>query len=419
MERIKLVSLSGSGRFVGIATFLFIVAAIMLRRPDIILNAQPWAEDGRFWLQDAYNNGILSTLFMPENGYYQTISRITYSIALLFGLSKAALVANIIGILIRACFIFFILSGRMSFAPFICRATVALYVLLMPNIAEGYPNITNMHWYLSMYLLCVIMSDKPVSTAEKAHDFTLLIISGLSGPFIIFLAPCLLMKRVVEHGGLVNAIKKINTFDIVFTLCFCIQLYTILTSSGATRSSAPLGASLQLFSDITFYRIIRGALVDNTWKPGINGNQASIVLNAIIILSILYYGIRSGWRYKSILLFPSLMLGFALAKPMMSMTYAQWPLFLSPLGGERYFFVTNIAFFCFITFLASKTKRPLVALLCLNIIMVPMYIRHFHIYPYFDVGYKQQIEEFDKAKLGTESDISINPPGWNMHLIKK
>ncbi|KAA5979217.1 hypothetical protein F3I52_04505 [Pantoea sp. M_8] len=227
------------------------------------------------------------------------------------------------------------------------------------------------------------------------------------------------MKRVCQHGGIVNAVRKINSFDIVFTLCFLIQLYTILTSSGATRSSAPLGASIQLFSDITFYRIIRGALIDNTWKPGINGNQASIALNVIIITSILYYALKSGWRYKSILLFPSLMLGFALAKPMMSMTDPQWPLFLSPLGGERYFFVTNIAFFSFITFLTSKTKRPAIALLCLNILMATMYIRHFHIYPYFEVGYKEQIRLFENSPPGTEADISINPPGWKMHLIKK
>lgn len=415
----RLDSIENKKYVVKIAIFFIIVLAIILRRPDIITNAQPWAEDGRFWLQDAYNNGILSTLFMPENGYFQTISRLTYSIALLFGLSKAALVANIIGILIRASFVAFILSNRIKFAPFAYRATVALYVLLMPNIAEGYPNITNMHWYLSMYLLCVIMSERPETAAWKAHDYVLLIISGLSGPFIIFLAPCLLMKRVCEHSGLINAIRKINSFDIIFTLCFLIQLYTILVSSGATRSSAPLGASIQLFSDITFYRIIRGALVDNTWKPGINGNQASIVLNAIIIISILYYALKSGWRYKSILLFPSLMLGFALAKPMMSMTDPQWPLFLSPLGGERYFFVTNIAFFCFITFMISRTKKPMIALLCLNILMGTMYVRHFHIYPYFQVGYKEQVEAFEKSPSGTEADISINPPGWKMHLIKK
>lgn len=405
--------------FIKLMMFIIIVAVIIMRRPDIITAAQPWAEDGRFWFQDAYNNGWFATLFKPENGYYQSISRITYGIAIAFGVTHAALVANIIGILIRASFVLFILSKRMSFAPLAYRATVAIYILLMPNIAEGYPNITNMHWYLSMYLLCVILARNAETYIDKAHDYILLVVSAMSGPFIVFIAPCLLIKRLYEHGGLMNAIKKINTFDVLLTLCFIIQLFTILTSSGATRSSAPLGASLQLFSDITFYRIIRGALVDNTWKPGINGNQASIVLNAIIILTILYYSLRSGWRYKAILLFPALLLGFALAKPMMSMTDPQWPLFLSPLGGERYFFVTNIAFLSFIVFLTSRTKAPMIALLCLNFIMAFMYFRHFEIYPYFDVGYQQQISEFERAPSGTQADININPPGWTMHLIKK
>jgi hypothetical protein len=176
---------------------------------------------------------------------------------------------------------------------------------------------------------------------------------------------------------------------------------------------------VQLFSDITFYHIIRGAIFDNTWKPGINGNKTSIALNAIIIFSMLYYALKSGWRYKSILLLPSLILGFGLARPMMSMTDPQWPLFLTPSGGDRYFFVTNVAFFCFITFLAGRTKKPILALLLLNILMTPIYVRNFHIHPYFEVGYKQQIEAFEKAPAGTESDISINPPGWKMHLIKK
>lgn len=141
-----------------VTIFLIIVFLIIMRRPDIITNAQPWAEDGRFWLQDAYNNGIFNTLFMPENGYFQTISRLTYSVALLFGLSKAALVANIIGILIRACFIAFILSSRIKFAPIAYRATVALYILLMPNVAEGYPNITNMKCRWKKYGLLRVTS---------------------------------------------------------------------------------------------------------------------------------------------------------------------------------------------------------------------------------------------------------------------
>lgn len=138
--------------------FLIIVFLIIMKRPDIITNAQPWAEDGRFWLQDAYNNGIFNTLFMPENGYFQTISRLTYSLALLFNLSKTDLLTNIISLLIGACFIAFILSNRVKFIPLVYRAIVAFYVLLAKNISEVYPNMTSVKCRWKKYGLLRVTS---------------------------------------------------------------------------------------------------------------------------------------------------------------------------------------------------------------------------------------------------------------------
>ena len=41
---------------------------IVMRRPDIVFNAQPWAEDGVVWINFIHNNGFLSTIFEPQNG---------------------------------------------------------------------------------------------------------------------------------------------------------------------------------------------------------------------------------------------------------------------------------------------------------------------------------------------------------------
>lgn len=129
---------------VGLMALSFLL--LILRRPDIVTHAQPWAEDGRVWMAGIYNNGFWSSLFLPQNGYFQTISRITYGIALWFGLSKAALAANVIAIIIRCCFIGLILSRRMDFIELKYRAAVVLYFILMPNVAEGFVNITNVRW---------------------------------------------------------------------------------------------------------------------------------------------------------------------------------------------------------------------------------------------------------------------------------
>ena len=137
-----------------IAGLMFIAFALLvLRRPDIITHAQPWAEDGRVCMAGIYNNGFWSSLVLPQNGYFQTISRLTYGIALWFGLSKAALVANIIAIFIRCCFIGLMLSRRMDFIGIKFRIAISLYFILIPNVAEGFINITNVKWYRKMFEL--------------------------------------------------------------------------------------------------------------------------------------------------------------------------------------------------------------------------------------------------------------------------
>lgn len=133
----------------GLMALAFVL--LVIRRPDIITHAQPWAEDGRVWMEGIYNNGFWSSLFLPQNGYFQTISRLTYGIALWFGLSKAALVANVIAILIRCCFVGILLSHRMNFIGLKYRIAIALYFILMPNVAEGFVNITNVRWYKRMF----------------------------------------------------------------------------------------------------------------------------------------------------------------------------------------------------------------------------------------------------------------------------
>ena len=111
--------------------FISLFVVITLRRPDIIMNAQPWAEDGRVWIQNIYNDGFWNSFYSPQNGYYQTISRIAFGIGLLFGLSKAALIANTIAISIRCFFVLYILSSRMSFIDIRLRIFSILYFFIV------------------------------------------------------------------------------------------------------------------------------------------------------------------------------------------------------------------------------------------------------------------------------------------------
>lgn len=401
--------------------FALVFFLIASRRPDIIFNAQPWAEDGKIWMENIYNNGFWSSLLFPQNGYYQTISRITYGIALLAGISKAALVANVIAISIRCFFVMFVLSGRMSFIKLPYRIAAVFYFLLMPNLAEGYVNITNVHWYLSLYLMAVVLADEGEGPFWKIHDFTLLIISSLSGPFVVFIAPCLLIKRISQRGGIVQAVKGINSFDITMTVCCIIQVAAILSSSDAGRSSAPLGASFNLLADLISYRVIGGSLFMNELiAPMASMHGMNRVLFIALILLVVIHFFKGGWRFKSAALFPVLMIGFALAKPMMSLDQPQWPTFLIPGGGERYFFVTNFAFFCLLLFVVHRiSSQSLAPLMIISIIALPVLLCGFSIPPMAEVGYRSDLQSFNALSPGESMQIRINPPGWTMQLHKK
>jgi len=404
-----------------VGLFILTFFIVFSRRQDILLHAQPWAEDGVIWMKGIYEGGFWSSILYPANGYYQTISRITYGIGLLFGLSKAPLVANIIAILIRCFFVMFVLSERMKFIALRYRVLFVLYFLLMPNIAEGYVNVTNAHWYLSLYLLLVVISDGAATTSWKVHDFILLVVSSLSGPFVIFIAPCLILKRISENRGLKNAIINIKAFDVVMGACCLIQIIAILTSADGSRSHAPLGANFSMLANVISYRVVGGSIFDNGHISSMGSMTVlNICIFTLLTIVMLIFFVRQDWRFKSAVIFPVLMIGFALAKPMMSLTQPQWPTLLIPGGGERYFIITNIAFFSLIIFICSKLDRytkNMAALL--PVALIVMMLPHFVISGLPDVGFQSDVAKFEQISPGEAMSLRINPSPWKVDLIKK
>ncbi|MBA3922246.1 MAG: hypothetical protein H0X31_11315 [Nostocaceae cyanobacterium] len=129
--------------------FIFITAftIIISRRPDAVLNAQFCAEDRQIWYADAYNQGIVHSLFSPFNGYFQTTSRLTAAIAQFFPLAWAPLIFNLTAIMMKILPINLIISSRFTYLiPNIrYRLYLAFLYLALPNSFEVHANITNAH----------------------------------------------------------------------------------------------------------------------------------------------------------------------------------------------------------------------------------------------------------------------------------
>jgi hypothetical protein len=173
--------------FVLISAFIIVI----LRKPDAVFNPQFWAEDGAVWYASAYNLGVIRSVFLPLVGYFQTFSRLTAAFVQMFPLSYAPLIFNLIAIFVEVLPVPFLLSSR--FAAVIprldARILIAFLYLAIPNSWEVHANLTNAHWHLALLAFMVLIATPSITCASQMFDRAVVLASGLSGPFSLFLMP--------------------------------------------------------------------------------------------------------------------------------------------------------------------------------------------------------------------------------------
>ena len=209
--------------FIVLAAFVFL-SIIVFRRPDAVTYPQFLSED-EVWFSSAYgaSNPIMPFLH-PVAGYFQTVGRIVAVIGLLFGLGKAPLVMNIFAICIEALPAIFFLSRRFEkIVPKLWqRFLIGLLYLALPATFETHANVTNSQWRLAILSFLIIVATPSKKTREKIFDYAFLAIGGLSGPFVFFLLPILILHRHFSEYK-----KRIAQFVIVVTT-FTIQAWGLV-----------------------------------------------------------------------------------------------------------------------------------------------------------------------------------------------
>src|SRR5258708_25815832 len=124
-------------RYLLLHASIFVAAffILALRRPDALLNAQFYAEDGKYWYAEAYNFGW-RCLLIPVGGYLNTVSRLIGMFSLLFPFLRAPLVMNICALGVGALPVNVFLSSRFSEIPLKIRLYRCALFLAIPNAFE-------------------------------------------------------------------------------------------------------------------------------------------------------------------------------------------------------------------------------------------------------------------------------------------
>ena len=411
----------------GALVFCIALSVFFARRPEIILNPQLWAEDGTIWYADAYNLGPFRSLLIPYTAYFQTFSRAVFGIGLLFPMEYVPLWANLIGLMCRCVLPIFFFSSRFQWVDWRVKVLVGIYYCLMPHLAEVHANITNTQTYLGLYLLLLVLAERPKSWRALFHDLAALVICGLSCPIIVFTVPCWIVRECADLKGSSvgwrEVVAKVTTpFSVVMFAIALIQTVAYILTVDSQRGGVPTGATFGRLMRIVAGRIFAGFITPYDWLQHTTRPVLAAVIfgigAAILILTI----VRGDWRSRCLVLFPVLIMAATLYNPVARPPGPTWPVFLQPNGTfERYFVTPNLCWFAILlqfTVLYGRWFR-MVAFKISAPALVLLLLPAFRISPLPDFKFSQEVERFKSAPSGQKVVLTILPPGWSMVLLKK
>lgn len=142
-----------------------------------------WAEDGAVFLEDAYNAGLLTSLFDPYEGYVLLVPRLITAFVVQFPLMWHGLMMCLAGAVVQtmvALFAFHVIyaQSQRRLAAWI----VALGVAAVPVGAEVVDNVANIQWFL-LFAGCLAPTWRPNGLLGRLASLIAMTAATTSSPF--------------------------------------------------------------------------------------------------------------------------------------------------------------------------------------------------------------------------------------------
>jgi len=406
-----------------LAVFLAAFLIIVSRRPDAILNAQFWAEDGQRWYADAYQFGLRCLFITDElGGYLHTVPRLAGLLALLVPFSLAPLVMNLCAIAIQILPVSLFVSPRFSNIPLAVRLLASSLYLALPNSYEVNANATTIQWHLGLLAFLVLVAQPGTGWGWRVFDGIVLVLITLESPIGVLLVPVAAVLWWMRRTHW----SKISLATLVPGAVA--QAFIVLFSHA--RRSAPNGATLHRLASILGGQIFLAPLVGNMTVlrmafrhfPNYVFEREMVAL--VIGLAVLLYAMRyAPLELKLFILFAFAVLSLSLAHPIPgSRPQPQWQLLTFPGYGNRYYFLPSIAFLAALIWIAIAGTRIPRRVAGLLLLLLPLGIVRDWRYPdYANLHFQESAAKFEASPPGTKMVIPLNPVNdshWKMELTK-
>ena len=406
----------------GIPYILLITGCLFLeisRRVSQLTLPQFWAEDGQVWYADAYNHSFIHNLFLPDNGYLLVFERIVAQIVVVFPIRYAPLLFNVTAALAGIVPVVLIVSKRFEnlFSKQWQRLVVAFIFIGLPNSWEVSLGITNSNWKFGCAVLLVAISNKPTTKAWRIFDTAIVVISGITGPFAIFILPVLLFRAVKEKNKWILWLSFLSLFTALIQLHYLLESHSKLMPRGILFF---LKESVGVFAGQAVFGALIGANGYAHVYPNFHSFSLQLIVAAIGLAILTFIFIKGIFELKAMILYSlAIMLsGIATIRPT---EYLSESFVMAPFSSARYEYILLFTFAVGIFWVVVHEGRVLfrIVFLCLLWMVIFVAIPYDWFYPTMpNKNFNSYVAKFNSSKVGEKVVIPINPSPWKVVLIK-
>jgi len=260
---------------------------LLIRKTDALTYPQFWAEDATVFFIEQYEQGP-SAVFNPYAGYLHLVPRLAalFSDAF-FPYYAAPFVYNYLSLALTLLVVTSVFSARFDAGN---KPLLALSVVLVPHYGgEVFLNITNIQWMLALLLLVTLLKEEPHPRygnvkVQSALDFAAVVFCGLTGPFIVFLAPFFALRLYKKRG-------RYNAGILLAALAVAaVQVFFMATGQVAEVERAP--DNLFVFASVIGRKFFGNLFLGNSLPYDLNPFMLT-ALFALLLLFIAFLAFRS------------------------------------------------------------------------------------------------------------------------------
>lgn len=370
-------------------------ALLMLRKPWALTTPQLWAEDGPIHLADVDSWGAHACL-VPYRGYLHLLPRlIAWLASRIADVAYAPAIYNTCALLVAAALFVRVASPRLTLPG---KPWLILAFVLAAHTGEVWLNITNLHWLTAFFLLLQTLIDRPTTAWQRVGDLALLVVVGLTGPFVIVFLPLFAWRWWRERNGDTRAML------LLAIACAAVQIY-FLETTGLKAPGQPWRLDLLLAiigSRLAVWPLFGSAIAESLSWPALGA------IGLMFIVALLAWALRRDSRRP--LRAPIVVAFLAIATVCIARVRPDTWAYPDLVNGDSYFYIARVLLLWLLIWEFDAQFRPVAAAArTLGLLALIMQLPDFRLPAppdYEWAAYCETIRRGDPAK------IPILPPGF-------